>query len=188
MKRNQSITLRELERHEVDRVWTIDRTEIIEGVYYLEAGELVLRPERYHMQSWPPGEPAMYAPILQDCYDRGGAFLGAFEGEELVGVAVLDSMFIGKDSHQLQLKFLHVSHDHRGGGLGRLLFEQAVWRARELGAGQLYISATPSENTIGFYHHLGCVVADEVDEALYELEPEDIHMVYPIPPAVEQLA
>jgi hypothetical protein len=48
--------------------------------------------------------------------------------------------------------------------------------ARERGAKRLYISATPSENTINFYLRRGCVVAAEVDPHLFELEPEDIHL------------
>jgi len=180
--------LRELHADEVDQVWTIDRAEVIDYVYYLENGELVRRPEHYDMRGWPPGEQAMYAPILQECYDRGGVFLGAFADGELVGVAVLDSRFIGKSRDQLQLVFLHVSHDYRGRGLGRLLFEQAVGRALELGARQVYICATPSQNTVDFYLHLGCLVADEVEQALHDLEPEDIHMVYAFAPTVEQPA
>jgi hypothetical protein len=65
------------------------------------------------------------------------------------------------------------------------LFEQAVEWAREPNAKRLYISATPSQNSVGFYLHLGCVVTDEVDEALLELEPEEIQMEYPIPPPRE---
>jgi hypothetical protein len=49
-----------------------------------------------------------------------------------------------------------------------------------MGARRLYISATPSENTVGFYTHLGCVITREVDPALFELEPEDIHLEYAI--------
>lgn len=176
---------RELERDEVERVWAIDRREVIDSVYTLEDGELVLRPERYDMRGWPPGAEEVTTPILEDCFERGGTFFGAFDEGRLVGVAVLDNAFMGRDGDQLQLVFLHVSRDYRKRGLGRRLFEQAVERARELDASYLYVSATPSENTIGFYLHLGCAVAEEVDEALFELEPEDIHMVYRIPPPRE---
>jgi predicted N-acetyltransferase YhbS len=177
------VLLRELEQDELARVWTIDRREVVENVYHLEDGELVLRPEHYEIQGWPPGEREWYTPILQDCIDRGGVFLGAFEEDELIGAVVLDSKLIGSGKDQLQLKFLYVSQNHRGSGLGRTLFEQAAKRARELNAGWLYISATPSQNTVDFYRHLGCMVADDVDSALYALEPEDIHMTYRIPPA-----
>ena len=137
---------RELGREEVYRIWTIDRRELVEAIYHLEYGCLVLRPERYHIQGWPPGEAELYTPILLDCFDRGGTFLGAFEGGALVGIAVLECGFIGKPRDQLQLKFLHVSCDYRKRGLGQALFERMVERARELGARRLYISATPSEN------------------------------------------
>jgi hypothetical protein len=43
---------------------------------------------------------------------------GAFDNERLVGVAILDSRFIGNPEDQLQLKFLHVSRSFRQQGLG----------------------------------------------------------------------
>ena len=82
---------------------------------------------------------------------------------------------------ELQLEFLHVGQQHRGASLGRTLFEKALARARELGARRLYVSATPSENTIGFYLRRGCRVTDDVDAALFELEPEDIHLEFDVP-------
>jgi len=56
-----------------------------------------------------------------------------------------------------------------------------VAKARELGARRLYISATPSENTVRFYLRRGCRVTDEVDAALFDLEPDDIHLELGIP-------
>ena len=99
-------------------------------------------------------------------------------GDALAGVAVLESRFIGSRGDQLQLKFLHVGRPYRRTGLGRTLFERAAQRAREMGAKKLYISATPSENTIGFYTRLGCTLASEIDAELFVLEPEDIHLEY----------
>jgi predicted N-acetyltransferase YhbS len=175
------LLIRELTRDEVENVWEIDRSEVIEGVYYLEGGELVLKAEHYDMRGWPPGEPALYTPMLYDCFDRGGIFYGAFDAAGMVGAAVLESKFLGGQGDQLQLKFLHVSRAYRGQGLGKTLFEKAVERAQEMGARKLYISATPSENTVTFYLNLGCVIAQEVDAELFELEPEDIHLEYVIP-------
>jgi predicted N-acetyltransferase YhbS len=136
----------------------------------------VLRPQHYDLAGWPPGEAELYTPILLDCFDRGGWFHGSFERGKLVGVVVLESKFIGHRKDQLQLKFLHVSNSYRKQGLGAQLFELAKAKARERGARQLYISATPSENTINFYLRLGCTVAGEPDPDLFELEPEDIHL------------
>ena len=170
------VKIRRLSRDELERVWSIDRTELVERVYSVEHGELVLRNERHDVRGWPPGEPERYGPILLDCFERGGACWGAFDGETRVGVAVLESRFSGRRRDTLQLKFLHVSHSHRKTGLGRALFERAAERARELGARSLYVSATPSENTINFYLRRGCRVAAELDPELFALEPEDIHL------------
>ena len=173
--------IRFLERDEVPLVWQIDRREVIHNIYHLRNGKLILVPEYFDMQGWPPGEAEHYTPKLLDCFDRGGRFWSAFEDGILVGTAILESKFIGSKSDTLQLKFLHVSRGQRKQGLGAKLFHLAVKHARSLGARKLYISATPSENTINFYLSLGCMLATEVDPELFALEPEDIHLEYIMP-------
>lgn len=173
--------IRKLERQEIRDLWSIDRAEVMDKLYYHEGDELVLRPEHHDVQGWPAGEPERYGPILLDCFDRGGTFYGAFDGQSLIGAMVLENRFIGRDKDQLQLKFLHVSRCNRKAGLGSTLFDKALRRARELGARRLYISATASENTVNFYLRRGCCVTKDVDVALYELEPEDIHLECDIP-------
>jgi predicted N-acetyltransferase YhbS len=175
------MNIRPLHREEIEKIWTIDRAEVIHHVYYLENGKLVLKPEYYNVQGWPPGEPEQYTPILVDCFNRGGSFYGLFDKAKLIGAAVLENKFIGQNKDRLQLKFLHISRSYRKQGLGKILFTQAVQKAKEMKAQKLYISATPSENTINFYLNLGCVVTPEIDEELFELEPEDIHLEYTIP-------
>jgi predicted N-acetyltransferase YhbS len=169
-----------LRRNEIHLIWQIDRREVIENVYYLREGKLVLEPEHYDMLGWPPGEAQSYTPLLLNCYDRGGMFWGAFENDKLVGVSILESKFIGFQHDTLQLKFLHVSRDCRKRGLGTELFNIALEKAKELGAKKLYISATPSENTVNYYSRLGCVLATEINPELFALEPEDIHLEYVI--------
>jgi predicted N-acetyltransferase YhbS len=181
-RRGVELRIRELERKELGDIWSIDRAEEIGAIYHHQANALVLVPEHHDVRGWPPGEPEHYGPILLDCFDRGGTFYGAFDGEVLIGASALESRFIGRERDQLQLKFLHVSRVNRKLGAGSALFEKTISRARELGAIGLYISATPSENTIRFYLRRGCRVADEVDAALFELEPEDIHLELAIGP------
>jgi predicted N-acetyltransferase YhbS len=173
--------IRRLERHEIPDIWSIDRAEVVDGVYRRDGGELALEPEHHDVPGWPPGEPERYGPILLDCFDRGGTFYGAFDGEALIGAMGLESHFIGREKDQLQLKFLQVGRPHRRKGLGRALFERAVARATELGARRRYVSSTPSENTVRFYLRRGCRPADEVDPALFELEPRDIHLELDVP-------
>src|ERR1700731_16153 len=139
----------------MEQVWNIDRSEVIDKIYHLKNGTLVLRPEHHDVRGWPPGEAEKYTPILLACFDRGGWFYGEFDHERLIGVAVLDSKRIGKYKDQLQLEFLHVSNSYRNKGLGARLFNLARSKARERGARRMYISATPSEHTIKFYLRLG---------------------------------
>lgn len=174
------MNIRLLQRAEIPLIWQIDRREIIQNIYVLQGGTLVLKPDYFEIQGWPPGEEELYTSILLDCYDRGGTFWGAFENDRLVGVAILESKFIGSQQDTLQLKFLHVSQGYRKRGLGSRLFNLAAEKARIMGAKKLYISATPSENTVNYYSRLGCVLATEVDPELFALEPEDIHLEYRI--------
>ena len=174
------MNIRLLQRHEIPLIWQIDRREVVENIYYLSNGELVLKPDYFDIQGWPPGEAELYTPILLDCYDRGGMFWGAFKNGTIVGVAILESKFIGSQHDTLQLKFLHVSQDYRKQGIASALFKLAVKKAKRLGAKKLYISATPSEHTVNYYRRLGCVLATEIDPELFALESDDIHLEYVI--------
>lgn len=169
-------TTRLLTRDEIELIWTIDRSEMIESIYQIVDGALVLQQHHFAAHGWPPNEAAIYTPLLEDCYDKGGWFCGMFDGPRLIGVVVLENQFIGKQADQLQLKFLHVSHGYRDQGLGRQLFELARQEARRRGARRLYVSATPSEHTINFYLRRGCRVTGEPDPELFRLEPDDIHL------------
>lgn len=176
-KKGPMITLRDISKEEIEQIWGIDRSEVIENIYYFENNALVLKSEYYNVTGWPPGEAEKYQPILVACNEQGGWFHGIFDDSKLVGAAVLDNRFIGKSKDMLQLKFLHISNAYRKNGFGRQLFGLARTIAGERGARKLYISATPSENTINFYLSLGCEVTPEPDPNLFELEPEDIHFV-----------
>ena len=168
--------LRALERHELANIWSIDRAEIVERIYRLKGGVLVLEPAFIDAKGWPPGEAELYGPLLLDCVDHGGTACGAFDDGALIGAMLLESRFIGRAKDTLQLKFFHVSRPYRKTGVGRALFARAVARARELGARRLYVSATESENTVDFYMRRGCKLAQEIDPQLFALEPNDIHL------------
>jgi len=169
---------RQLRRDEIPLVWSIDRREVIDNIYYLVDGKLELRPEHYDMAGWPPGEDRLYTSTLLDCFDRGGWCYGLFDADKLIAVAMLESKFIGQPADMLQLLFLHVGYGYRDRGLGRQLFEQAAAVARERSARRMYISATPSEHTIHFYLGLGCVLSPSSVPELLALEPEDIHLEF----------
>jgi N-acetylglutamate synthase-like GNAT family acetyltransferase len=166
--------IRALRRNEIEKVRGITRNEVVEQVYYFVDGSLVLRDEFHDMKGWNASELDRCVSRIYDIYDRNGILLGAFVKNRLVGVSVLDSEFIGKD--KLQLYFHHVDNNYRHRGVGGKLFRNIVIEAKELGAKSLYVSATPSKNTIGFYLHMGCRLASEVHTKLFELESKDIHL------------
>ncbi len=175
-----AMQIRDLTRDEIERIWTIDRAEEIDGIYSLRNGALVLEPKQITVHGWSSKKAAIYTPQFYACYDRGGLFTGAFDGETLAGVAVVDTVWRGTQADLLQLDFLHVSRPYRGQGLGQRLFAQAQAFARQRGARGLYISAIPSRHTVTFYQSLGCQVLVEPDPELFAREPEDIHFVCPL--------
>jgi len=170
--------MRRLTRDEIELIWTIDRSEVHSHIYEVRAGRLVRRPRYFEVPGWPDDAPEKETPALLDCFDRGGSFLGVFAAGAISGSAVLESARIGRSHDQLQLAYLYVSRPYRGRGVGMQLFEAAVSLAREAGANALYVSATPTENTVDFYLGRGCVLALEPDASLLAAEPDDIHLLY----------
>ena len=170
------IIYRTLGRDEIERLDEIDRAEVIDHVYRLRGGQLVLEAEHHELADWPPGKLPENKRRIDECLDRDGSAFGAFNGDELVGIAVLDGRRIGRAHDMVDLYFLHVSAGYRDRGIGRRLVELVKARALEVGVRRLYVSATPSDHTIRFYLSVGFAVASQVDPELFESEPEDIHM------------
>jgi GNAT superfamily N-acetyltransferase len=166
---------RTLARDEVERVWSIDRRERIERVYRWEDGALRLEQHHFDVPGFQPGRVAEMTPELYACFDRGGVFYAACDGEVLAGAAALDTLLVGVRRDLLQLLVLYVGRDYRGHGIGATLFEHALAGAAGRGARGLYVSATPTENTVHFYQGRGCRLLEEPDPALFAREPEDIH-------------
>jgi predicted N-acetyltransferase YhbS len=172
--------MRLLTRDEVELIWTIDRSEVHHHIYELRGGRLVRTPKYFEIPGWRPEAVEKETPVLLDCFDRGGTFLGVFDAEALIGIGVLESARVGRAGDQMQLAYLYVSRAYRGRGVGTQLFDAAVSFAREAGANALYVSATPTENTVDFYLNRGCILAPEPDPRLLAAEPDDIHLLYPL--------
>ena len=132
------------------------------------------------MPGWRHDNVRETTPALYEMFDRGAVFEGVFDGTALVGTGVLDTIWRGPRGDLLQLDMLHVSRDYRGRGVGVALFEHARVAARARGARGLYISATPSENTVRFYQRRGAVLLDTPDPELYANEPQDIYLECPV--------
>ena len=76
----------------------------------------------------------------------------------------------------MPIKTMTISKPVRPNRSHRRLVELVMGKAREMGAKTLYVSATPSENTVRFYRSLGFRPADPIDPDLFRIEPDDIHM------------
>ncbi|MBT9368760.1 GNAT family N-acetyltransferase [Rhizobium sp. CSW-27] len=172
------VGMRELARHEIRSIWTIDRSEIIEATYRLKDGVLVLTADPHDVRGWPGDLPAEKTPVFEAGHDRGDWFCGLFDGSRLVGIAILGHCLFGEASQFLQLKFFYVDKALRQMGLGKALFEAATREARNRGARRLYISATPTQNTVDFYLHRGCRLLETPDPVLFDEEPDDLHLDY----------
>lgn len=105
--------------------------------------------------------------------------MGAFDGERLVGLAILRDR-LRLQPNVAQLSALFVSQSHRRQGVAVRLVNEIVRLARASGAHTLYVSATPSVSAVSFYVSQGFQLAAQVDPDLYALEPEDIHLTRPL--------
>ncbi len=165
-----------LNREEIEFLREIDRGEVIENIYYYRDGRLELEKEFYDMKGFPDGELEDLLTRLYELYDSAGIIYGAFDGEQIIGMTALENKLRGRNKDQLKMDILFVSKDYRGIGIGRKLVQVIKESAKQIGAKKLYISATPSKNTVDFYMKIGSKLAEEVDEELFDIEPEDIHL------------
>ena len=72
---------------------------------------------------------------------------------------------------------IQVDRRFRGQGIGRALWDVAYKEAKFYGAEEIYISACPAEETIGFYKAMGAEITDTPILSLAEEEPDDIQLV-----------
>jgi GNAT superfamily N-acetyltransferase len=173
------LSIRRMTIDEIDRVREIDRCEHVTQAYTLEKGMLELRQVDWRIPPWSADDSsdhsvqakiAAWGPILES----GGTMLGAFDGDRLAGFAIYRPDLTEGTA---QLAVLHVTCSHRRQGVGSALVNETVCLARADGAARLYVSATPSKPTVGFYMSRGFRPTHQPNPELYELEPEDIHMI-----------
>jgi GNAT superfamily N-acetyltransferase len=176
------IEIKPLPKRDLSRLAEIDRSEHITIAYHYtdeSHRSLVSRRVDWQVPDWPlEGEPdfsvsgmlRQWAPILE----RDGVLLGALDGETLAGIAML-RYHLADSTGQLALLF--VSRPYRRAGVASKLLLEVERLARQAGLQALYVSATPSQSAVGFYRARGFDLADPVNPALFELEPEDIHLL-----------
>lgn len=138
-------------------------------VKYVEKGEL-LEKDIYFVDEWDETELRKIEEYMKEPVNRT---ILAKEGSKVVGFAVLDiRIFEG----YMNMPYIHADNRFRGLGIGTNLMLYVSKLAKENGAEKLYISAHPAIEAQAYYEKMGCVLAEKINQVLYELEPYDIQL------------
>jgi ribosomal protein S18 acetylase RimI-like enzyme len=177
-RRLDMIQIKRMDNLEIGRIAEIDRSEHVTRGYSIQDGKLVAQKVNWQIPAWfaegPEHSVQAMVEFLSPALANGATLWGAFDGDPLVGVMVYRPRLTEDTA---QLVFLHVNNSHRRRGIATRLTAECIRLARADGAEQLYVSATPSESAVGFYQNQGFRPVDKPHPELYELEPEDIHMI-----------
>ncbi len=142
-----------------------------------ENGEWLVKDIAFTEQ-WGEKEYHFLVGCLKNTILTDGAVLGAFCNSHLVGFASVERLPLGPMQEYVQLSSIHTSHESRGKGIGKVLFNMACAIAKEFGAAKLYISSHSSEETQAFYRAMGCIEAKEYNSKFVEEEPYDCQLEY----------
>lgn len=175
----ESLILRWMENHEVDKLADLDRSEPVNTSYLLEEGKLVAKPVDWNVPSFfleGDGDHSLAEQIrfCQSHLENGAGMIGAFNEGRLVGTGIITPEV---RPGMAQLAYLHVSDGYRRQGIATRILQELIGWASARGARLIYVSATPSGSAVGFYLSHGFVPAEEPLPELFDLEPEDIHMI-----------
>jgi ribosomal protein S18 acetylase RimI-like enzyme len=173
------ITFRRLADSDLSKLSDIDRSEVIRVGYEVREGTLVRKDVVWDSSNFLPegeGEHTVAAEIefCRSHLARDGIALGGFDGETFAAIGILTPEI---RPALAQLAYLHVSRAYRRKGIGTAITGQLLEHAIALGSRQVYVSAVPSGSAVGFYRSSGFDLAPEPLPELYDLEPDDIHMV-----------
>lgn len=174
-----NILFRWIERSELQLIAEIDRSEIIHVGYEMRGRRLTAMDVEWNVPNFTTkseGEHSI-AEQVRFCnshMERGACCRGAFEDGRLVGIGILTPNI---RPGMAQLAYLHVSRIYRRKGIATSIVDDLISWARENEQSQVYVSATPSGSAVGFYSRFGFNPIDEPIPELFEIEPEDIHMI-----------
>ena len=172
MSHGRAITIRQLSENDLRLAQGIDVSEDGQGLFRYINGQLTPEPREWHRPAWDASEwerkITTWARVL-----GWDVVIGAFDGATMAGMA---SLRYRLTETVAQLVSLHVSRAYRRHGVATRLLHELMRLARQSNARELYVSATRTASAIGFYTRHGFAPTARVDQRLYDLEPEDIHM------------
>lgn len=154
---------------------SFNRYQVTKRVKYKENDRYLFKDD-YFIDNWDEQKKRQLVLLLKQYITAGGIVAGAFKNNELVGFAAVENNFFGSKKEYLELSFIHISNEYRNQGIGRMLFRLCCEKAKEKGAGKLYIAAHPAEETQKFYTSMGCVPAAELNDEIFKKEPRDLQL------------
>lgn len=161
---------------ELDLIGKIDRAEKLLESYVYRDGQLVSVPDDQTVSGFEPAELTTLIERQRDLVATGGIVVGVFDQDEMIGVASIEKKRRGTLLQYCKMDILYTSRLYRGKHIGIQLLDIIKKIALDFGAQKLYISATPTKYTVDFYLSQGAGLTTEVDEELFALEPDDIHL------------
>jgi GNAT superfamily N-acetyltransferase len=171
------ILVRQMNLEDSFRIRDIDRSETIDLIYQCKNGFLEEIMAGHECSNWVEDDYMEIISRYEHELKNGGTAFGAYKGDKLVGFGVLANKFRGKEYNQLQIDLMYVTREYRRQGIGSRIFNALSKAAIEKGAELLYISSTETESAVKFYSSHDSRITSEVDEELFEKEPNDIHMI-----------
>lgn len=179
-----SIQYRSLEPSECERIREIDASQYIGKAWRRVDGELQLIEINYFDPDFPEGFDNHLC-RLQQTVKNNGIAIGAFTSDgRMIGFSAVNLSPFGHVYRYALLDQLFISNDCRRKGVGKKLFLLTASHAANSNIQKLYICAGSSEETIAFYHALGCVDAIEINHERCDNDPRDLQLEYCIVPCV----
>ncbi|WP_349408963.1 GNAT family N-acetyltransferase [Pseudalkalibacillus sp. SCS-8] len=154
-----------------------NRYQVTQQVWHKEEGNFSVRDDHF-IDEWDDTHKARVIQDLKRCIEKGGAVIGAFADDKLVGFANVEGERFGSRNQYVELPYIHVSNEYRKHGIGKELFKRCCEKASDLGAEKVYIGAHPAVETQHFYRSLGCTYAEEINQRIYEKEPLDMQLEF----------
>jgi predicted N-acetyltransferase YhbS len=158
---------------------TFDRYQETHQVLVKYQDELIMKKDSF-VDDWDYEKKSAVVHSLRHCLQAGGIVIGVYREHELIAFANVENVKFGTYSDYLELPYIHVSQESRGRGIGKRLFEICCEEAKLLGAKKLYIAAHPSVEKQHFYKRMGCTLASEINLPIFNKEPLDLQMEYPL--------
>lgn len=170
----------ELQIEDAIKIKEMDASQFVGRAWREVNGIRQLVEINYQDPSWPNGFEHHYGNLVKTIQTKGLA-LGAFDDSgKLIGFVAVNAEVFGKRFKYVLLDQLFITLEHRGKGIGKELMKRVAVASKAFGAEKLFICAGSAEETVAFYKAMGCEMAEEINQSLYDEDPRDLQMEYTI--------